>query len=161
MDARYFAEEGSVYNDVDLSGLIAANNYSSRMTTGWINPSQIGGFSRVFRFIIGGYTNAAHTLRVRIAYDHDPAFVDNFTFDTTSLAQFGYGEYFNAASAVPGFNAFNIKVYPSRQRCTAIRLEISGEPIGSNYNKALSLAFVTLEAGRKTAVARVGNNRQV
>lgn len=112
------------------------------ITTNWFKPSGLQGFQRIWHVGVAGkfishgtgYTNPSK-LRIYLAYDNDDTWVD--TYDLTLPAE---GE------------PFYLKVKPSRQKCTSIRVgifEVSATTLEGNsvHGEGCHLSGVSLEVG--------------
>jgi hypothetical protein len=131
---------------------------STIVETGWFSFNQLEGFQRVKRILVLGTQASTHTLRVKIAYDFDPYWVDNFTYDAyNSLPVYGYEEYFGANLDPATIDkAYMVEVSGSRQKCTSIRLHISDE---KTKGKGFELSAIAFEVGSKTGVMKLGTDR--
>ncbi len=110
--------------------------------TGWINVGSVQGFQRVRKLLVLGSKVAAHTLTVKIGYDYRDA------FDTT--ISFAEAEIDTLAASV-----YQYAVHIPRQKCQAIRFEISdGAPAGG-ADAGFTIARLSLELGTKRGTMKL------
>jgi hypothetical protein len=102
-----------------------------RIRTGWFSFAKIAGYQRVYRIILLGQNLDGHRLRIKTAYDFDPVWVDDQTFDSDDLG--GYADvdshYGNGLSSSYIDKAYMLDVATSRQECTSIMFEITDEEL--------------------------------
>lgn len=121
---KVLAERGSVYTD-------DGTNIVMKAVTSWLNLAGIGGFQRARALIITGEFGANHSLTVSVEVDHDSTTLQSFTF----------------ASAAPA-RVYRLKL--NRQKCTAMRITLSGYSAGE-----FNISGITLEAGVKKGLFKV------
>jgi hypothetical protein len=92
--------------------------------TPWIQPGGINALNRVWELRLLGYSSAARTVQVKIAYDHDPSWVDTLTLNTTDLGDFGPTQHYGTMAAGNEDQALLLRFRGSRTKCSAIRLRI-------------------------------------
>jgi len=157
-----FVEDRSAYRDDAITGV--SGDIILKIRTGWFSFNQPMGVMRVYRALLFGQNRSIHTLRVKTAYDMDPVWVDNQTFDSGDLG--GYGEisdHFGAGLA-SGYTdkAYLVDVATSRQKVTSIMLEIADETTSgeSDVEEGYSLTGISFEIGLKTGLKRQGAARR-
>lgn len=94
-----------------------------------------------------GYARAAHTLRVKTAYDYVDTWTDSKTYDVTAAAKLnaqyiGHSDHYDMSSA--GTMAAILRHRGSRQRCMAFRHHFSDE---SSSGAGFSLAALNIRVG--------------
>lgn len=118
-------EQADTYRD-DATTLV-----SMRIRTGWFSFAKLTGFQRIFTIKLLGQNRDPHRLRVKTAYDFDPVFIDNQTFDSDDLG--GYSDtddhYGDGLSSAYQDKAYMLDLGTSLQECTSIMVEISDEEI--------------------------------
>ena len=92
--------------------------------TPWIQPGGVNALNRVWELRVLGYSAAARTVQVRVAYDHDPSWVDTLTLNTTALGDFGPSQHYGAMAAGNEDQTLLLRFRGSRTKCSAIRLRI-------------------------------------
>lgn len=133
-----------------------------RMRTGWVSKADIGGWYRMKEFLIAGQNIAAHTLRIKIAYDYDPEWIDNLTYNNTALDDFGYALHYGDGTTDVSDDSYTIRVQGSRQKCSAFMLEISDEQdSGQTEGWDISAVSVLVQPHPVANVKHVGPGRQV
>ena len=138
-----------------------------RIVTGWFSFAQPGGYQRIRDMHVLGQYLTAHSLRVRIGYDFDPVWTDSYVYDpelsTTLNAKYAdYSAHFGSAQdSTYDDKAYLVEVAGSRQKCTAVRFELSDEdPVaGGTSAQALRLNGIVLSAAFKKGAVRLGSAR--
>lgn len=140
-------------------GIQTGDPLPSLMETGWFAFAGISGFKRIKRIIITGQMPTDASIIVRIAYDYDPNWIDEQTFDADSnLLAFGVEQTFNLRSSRDPDEtdqACVFEVAGSRQKCSAIRLQISDADISSSNSDfvvsgcGFELSAIAFEVGIK------------
>lgn len=113
--------------------------YNLKVTTPWISTAGLQGFQRVKWVQLVGDYEGAHTIQVKTYYDYD----DSTAVETLT----------KAVSSDP--NDYDIRFKPSRQKCKAIKLEITDVTPDSD-GKSFKLSGIELEIGVKGGVSRNG-----
>jgi hypothetical protein len=151
----------SRYLWTDDSTSFADNTAAIPLTidTGWMPFAGIGGFQRVYKIGLLGYTKGSHVLQVKIAYDYDAYWVDTVTANPTSLTAFGVDAFFGAGSSSYANQAMMLEVCGSRTKCTAIRLEITETQV--TPADSYQLAAVYFSVGIKPGSNRPTSNRRL
>jgi hypothetical protein len=118
-------EQANTYRD-DPTTLV-----SMKIRTGWFSFAKLTGFQRVYEIRLLGQNLDAHRLRVKTAYDFDPYFVDNQTFDSDDLGNYADvdSHYGDGLSSAYQDKAYMLSLGTSIQECTSIMLEISDEEL--------------------------------
>jgi hypothetical protein len=82
--------------------------------TAWIKLADLQGYGRVRWIMALGEYRSAHSLRVRIAYNYDPTYVDDrlWTVSPTTVG-----------------GPLQVKIGPERQQCQSIKLRLT--PVGT------------------------------
>lgn len=151
----YLADSSTVYQE-------SAGSFSSavtqKVTTPWINLGEIAGFQRVWEIAVLGAYRSAHVLTVKIGYDYSPAWTQTLTFNPASasgIVAVGDSDYYGIGSFSGDSSAIEIvKFTPARQKCTAIRIEISDGSL-SGTNEGLSLSAVQFKIGKKKGLNKL------
>jgi hypothetical protein len=104
---------------------------SMKIRTGWFSFAKLTGFQRVYEIRLLGQNLDAHRLRVKTAYDFDPVFIDNQTFDSDDLGNYADTDshYGDGLSSAYQDKAYMLDLGTSIQECTSIMLEISDEAL--------------------------------
>jgi hypothetical protein len=151
-----------------LAGVYKTPPEPITIETGWFPFVSIGGFQRLRRIVITGQMPTLHRLGVKIAYDFEPSWVDDITVDVaTDIAKpFGYEQFLDGTNdASLQDKGYIIEVTGSRQKCTAVRLQlrdIAPEPTNGTFTVAdcgFEVSAVTFEVGAKTGPFRPGEGR--
>lgn len=136
-------------------------HYPFRLDTGWFSFSGVGGYGRVYKILLLAQNVGNHELDIKIGYDYDPVWHDVQTYDSSQLTTFEASKYFGPAGDSSYDNqAYVIKIIPSRQKCTAIRLSIE-DKAQETPNAAFGVSAVAFEVGKKTGIKRTETNRTV
>lgn len=164
-DLYWLDSDGYVWSE-DTASYDDNNTYvPMKVETGWINVPQIGGCGRVREIALIGYFRQDCQLRIRAAYNGDPAWDDNLTYDLDTLEPFDYTDYYGAGLTLGTYTdqAMVLKVYTSRRRMTSLRLSISDEQSdgGPASSKGFSLVAAALRVAAKPGSHRVGTTRKI
>jgi hypothetical protein len=93
--------------------------------TPWIMPGGPNAWNRVWEVRLLGYSDGARTVRVSIAYDHDPEWIDTeLDVNTTNLGAFGPDEHYGSMGSSYEDKALLLRFRGSRTKCSAIRFRI-------------------------------------
>ncbi len=130
------ADGAAVYQE---TGFAEGTSYvATTVTTGWIRLTELQGFWKARWLHVLGEYKSAHTLRIRIAYDYDDAWVDTFTNVPVS------GQRLQSRFRF------------SRQKVQAVKIEIKDiNPTGESF----VLTELGIEVGMNKGGARLGVNR--
>lgn len=109
-----------------------------KVVTPWIPLAGLQGFQRVYEAAILGENLSAHTLQVRIAYDYNDTYVQTLTGLSSVLTN--------------GVEQFKVK--PARQKCQAIKFEITDINPIPTAGACLTLSGLTLTIGVKGGINR-------
>lgn len=161
-DTAYWVTSDGYLNRDDKTAYTKAQaptHYPLRLDTGWFSFAGVGGFQRVYKILILAQNIGDHTLNIKIGYDYDPVWDDVQDFDSSTLENFDASKYFGGAGG-PDFNdqAYVIKVYPERQKCSALRLMIE-DATQVTPNAAFSISAIAFEVGLKVGVKRTEDGR--
>jgi hypothetical protein len=141
------ARGGSVL--ADNTAHTSSDSFSTSVTTAWIKAAGLQGFARIYTalFLFKWFTGY---IKIEVGYDHDPDWID--------AVQWTNGEL--GALAEPSNGRVQLMVYPTRQKCEAIRFRISEvNPSGQNpppRGAGHELVGLSLEVGRKASNFRKG-----
>jgi hypothetical protein len=131
------------------------SSYGMLVETGWISLDGIGGFQRIYRAIFTGTYYSPHKLRISVAYDYSPAFVDSVIYDP--VAELGISAYGDStpygSEAVYGstFKSYQVRFDMMQQKCTAIKFRIEElvTTATTGTQRSLDISDITLLAGLK------------
>lgn len=118
--------------------------YSLIVQTGWIRPDEAWSWNRIYQFFIIGEYRASHTLRIRIAYDGVESWIDDETWAATPTTVGGVLE---------------CRVYPSRQKCSAMKIRIEDTNNSGTRDESLALTGILFRVGLKGGVPRRGSTQ--
>lgn len=125
--------------------------YRLKLVTPWYSFAGLMGFKRVARTLVLGQNIAPHNLISSIGYDFDPTWVDSGSFDTdTALGKFSdvgahYGPGLDASYQD---KAYMVELGQSRQKVTAIRVQLEDAAIG-DPNEGWSATAIAFLVGLK------------
>lgn len=152
--ARVYLTDGTRYDD---DGAFV----TMRAITGWL---AVSAWQRIYELLLLGQARDTANLKVALGYDHDPAWTDTFTFALAGLRPFGVEAYYGDGLALADYadQAATLRVFPSRQKCGALRVQISDAQVGGAASaRGYELSALQLLAGAKTGVKRVSPARQI
>lgn len=120
-----------------------------RLVTPWIRMVNIEDFGRVYRIGLKGrhFTPAADAgLRVDIYYDYETTVGQTVLFDPTDM-------HLDAAGRLS--NSLRLQIRPSKQKCSAIKLDI--REYGEGSGRGIEIDSVDLEFGVKPGINKLLN----
>jgi hypothetical protein len=139
-DNYFWGESATVWTDY-------GTHYGLAVDTGWLHGGGLTGMQRMYWLLITGQNIASHTLRVQIAYDMDPTWLDDNTYDASALTPFDYASHFGSGlAATYEGQAYVLRVFTTRPTCSSIRVRVS-DSVGDN--NGWSLTAVSLVVGAK------------
>lgn len=121
---------GVAYVDTPSAFSTSAAFTSMRLVTNWISLAGIAGHQRVKRIYILGSYKSAHTLRIKIAYNYDPTYVQ--TEDVTPSSG----------------DAYLHRIDLDQQKCTAFKISIEDVDSGTS-GESYDFSGLMLEVGIK------------
>lgn len=138
-----------------------------RIRTGWFSFAGLLGFKRIREILLIGQNVSNHILRVKVAYDFDPIWVDSQTFEASDLGTYldassHYDVNVAAACTAPDYldKSYLLSVGTSRQKCTSIMLELTDEcPTGVTVAAGFTMNGISFLAAVKTGAKRLGTGR--
>lgn len=156
-----WTEDGASYDD---NGTFV----SLLVETGWINLGTIGHYGRLYGVLLFGQNLAAATLRVKLGYNHAPAWntSDVQTLDLTTLQTIQISDHYGSGLtwATYADQAMILRVYPDidQQKCQSVRIQISDEEkSGSGQTAGYSLSGIALEVGLRGQLYHVQSARRI
>lgn len=131
-----------------------------RVETGWI---AVSAWQRVYEMLLIGQARDTVTVNIKLAYDHDPVWVDNYSYGLAALKPFGYDANFGDGLLAADYaeQSATLRVFPSRQKCAAMRLHISDAKVSASSARGFELSAVQLLVGAKSGIKRASPARQV
>lgn len=138
------------------------SSYGMTVETGWIALDGIGGFQRVYRAYFLGDYYSPHKLRVSIAYDYSPAWVDQFIYDPVEELEIStYGDdspYGEPEDGVFGgdFSSYRFEAHLKQQKCEAIKFKIE-EIVSTSTEgnqRGLNISDIALLVGIKGGLSK-------
>ena len=149
---NYSAQSGTIWKRrvavVSSAGLVRREDVSSyrddglnvplKLVTPWLKADSLQGFQRVYEAAFLGENLSPHTFQVRIGYDYDEAYAQTLTLSSTVFT-----------GAVE-----QIKVRPARQKCQAIRFEVTKLNPGDAAGAGLTLSGLAVTVGVKGNINR-------
>jgi hypothetical protein len=153
------ASDDSVRLTDDSSYSDGATGVVLKLETGWLSFAGIMGYKRVYKMLLAGQNITSHTLHVRIAYDMEPTWVDDLTFDSSTLTRFGAEAQMGDGSTDYSGMGYQVEINPSRQKCTSIRVQVyDGDQTGTK--ESFDIAAVNLVVGLKTGYTAARGSRR-
>lgn len=156
--------DGKTYKENASSFTDAGAFIQLRFVTSWLSLAQLQGFQRIYRLLILGDYEGAHSLRVRLGYDFRPEYPFDQTINATSVTgpgtwgsdpAWGTGSTWGGAWPLEWF-----RVSPSRQKCSAIRICVEDTQT-SAYNEGFAISGITLLAGVKNGPNKMAAARSI
>lgn len=137
----------------------AGSHVPLRVKTAWIQVAGQQGVQRIWRINILGEYRGPHKLRVGIAYDFNPAIVQQVEITASGPAAYGDDSPYGSGSPYGGtFPLYQWDVRPSMQKCSAIQLTIE-DAVNGAPGESMSLSGIALEVGVDKGVRRLSAAR--
>lgn len=163
----FLKSDGSVLLETSGQWLMDTSVVEPRLTTGWINLPALQGFSRVYKALVLGEKRGAHQVRIRIGYDFDPNWRDEFTIDSTTAigaTNLTDSSYYTGGAVIQSgapAKTLQYEVRPSIQKCESIRFEITLLNSGAVNNELARISGLALVVGMKTKTYRLDSSRVI
>lgn len=129
---------------------------SMLIETGWLSFAQMQGFQRVYKMLVLGDWKSAHQLRVRAAYNFNPAWIHEKILqpvsDVVSGETYGDDSPYGEDDTVYGGDGspYQARFDFKKQKCQSIKLQF--QDLQSIVGEGLSLSTFTLEVGGKAGL---------
>jgi hypothetical protein len=129
----------------------------TRISTQWFQTGGLQGFQRCYNGIILGEYIGDHRLRVRVAYDFEPFYREEFIMNPAPVVNgdvFGTGIY-GSGSFGGGTGVYQFEFKPARQKCQSMRLLIEDAFPDNQGTGAFNITGLTLGIGVKGGTNRL------
>jgi hypothetical protein len=149
-------QESSSYND-------AGSVIRTRIATQWFQTGGLQGFQRCYMGVLIGEYVGEHRLRVRVAYDFEPFYREEFLMNPTPVVTgdaFGTGTYGSGAFG-GGTGVYQFEFKPARQKCQAMRLLIEDTFPDNEGTGAFNITGLTLVIGVKGGTNRLPDTQRM
>ncbi len=151
----YSDSEGTIFQETPGLYLDGSSPVLISLTTGWLNLAGLQGYQRAFYALLLGQFITPHKLSVGIAYDYNPAIVDQATVIPDNFSQ-PFGDDSGSFGDVgpyggPG-NVEDPRIFFSHQRSQAIQMtiqELYDPSYGIAAGAGLTLSGLNLIVGAK------------
>lgn len=139
---------------------------NNRIVTSWIGLTGLQGFQRVYEMILFGEFRGDHQLRVRVSYDYDPSWKEEFTVSSDSLkigTALTDSSYYSGSNSLGGKPALTLqyKFKPYLQLCESIRFEITVLNASNTNGETIRISGLSLTCGMKPKTNRMNAERVV
>jgi len=155
---------GRTYQEADGTYTDDGAFIQLRFVTAWISLAQLNGFQRIYRLLILGDYEGAHSLRVRLGYDFRPEYLFDQTVDATTVtgpdawgddATWGSGATWGGAWPLEWF-----RVSPARQKCSAMRICVE-DTQASGFNQGFAITGIGIVGGVKNGANKMSATRSI
>lgn len=152
-DGKIIAEDPSSYLDVGTP-------IQPKVITPWVSLGDLQGFQRIYRAIFLGDYISKHILRVRVGYNFEESWREDFTISSDAL----FGDYTWGSDSTWGDSdvwggttdaTWQFMVKPRIQKCQSIRFEITSLNPESVDGAMFSLSAMLVEVGLKGGTNRL------
>jgi len=147
-------QESAVYAD---NGSIIR----TRISTQWFQTGGLQGYQRCYSGILLGEYIGEHRLRVRVAYDFEPFYREEFIMNPIPVVNgdvFGTGIY-GSGSFGGGTGVYQFDFKPARQKCQSMRLLIEDAFPDNEGTGAFNITGLTLVIGIKGGTNRLSDTQ--
>jgi hypothetical protein len=132
------SSDGVVRYELAGNFLDAGVNVPLKLVTPWLRSESLQGFQRIYEAAFLGSNLSGHTFQVRVGYDYE---------DT-------YSETLTLASSVFTTSVEQVKVRPARQKCQAIRFEVTKLNPSNTAGPGINLSGMAITVGVKGNINR-------
>lgn len=133
-----------------------------KLSSSWIQVAGIQGFERFYKMLILGGYKTPHLLKVKFAYDFNPAWVHEVTINTETVFEienFGEDGDFGDAPVFGGeYPLYQFEIRPKIQKCQAFKFCIEDFKLDGN-GEGLTLSNFAAEVGLKQGTNKVGTSK--
>jgi hypothetical protein len=140
-ELTFIKSNGAVYKQNPASTTDNSAFIQLKFKTSWLSFANLQGFQRVYKMLVLGEWQSAHTLNVDLAYD----FIDTVTQSTQIPA---------LTSIIP----YQYRVFPTAQKCEAIQATVY-DTQDSPYGAGMKLSAIAFEVGAKKGTWKVSAAR--
>ncbi len=148
---KVFKENAGVYLD-DNAFIVL------RIVTSWIKLTNVQGFQRAYRANILGEFLSDHKLKIKVAYDYQPFFNDEYSFDflvANNVQNYGDASPFgNGLFGGDSDGVYQFRIHLAQQKCESIRFSFEDSQKGTT-NQSFSLSAMTLLMGMKQGIFKM------
>jgi hypothetical protein len=143
-----------VYTWVDANGVVYQENsgfvdgssaISLQLQTGWIHLAGLQGYQRIYRALLLGTYYSGHTLTVQVGYDYEDSWNETHTITPASVS---------------ADQPYQFEIYPTRQKCQAIRFKIYDTATGTP-GQGYDLSGLELIIGKKQGAGKTPATKKV
>lgn len=121
-------------------------SFSMKFESEWYKFKDTQNFGRISRLVLLGRKKGAHKLKISLAYDYDPTYVETHEIDNTSQAM----------DAI-----IQMRLVVKRQKCQSFRVKIEDISNGSDsLLNSIELISMTLEVGLKKGYNKLPASRK-
>ena len=151
----YSDEDGTVFQETPGYYLDGSSPVLMGFTTGWLNLMGLQGYQRAYWMLLLGQYITPHKLNVGIAYDYNPAIVDQAIVIPDNFSEpFGddAGNFGDVGPMGGSGDVEDPRIFFSRQRCQAIQItvqELYDPSFGVAAGAGLTLSGLNLVVGSK------------
>jgi hypothetical protein len=132
------SSDGVVRYELAGNFLDAGVNVPLKLVTPWLRSESLQGFQRIYEAAFLGSNLSGHTFQVRVGYDYE---------DT-------YSETMTLASSAFTTSVEQVKVRPARQKCQAIRFEVTKLNPSNTAGPGINLSGMAITVGVKGNINR-------
>ena len=153
----FLSSAGDSWKEVDGSFSDNGIPIRSRIGTQWFQVGGLQGFQRVYRGIILGQYVGEHRLRVRVAYDFEDFYREDFLMEPAPVVLgdvFGTG-VFGSGDFGGGTGVYQFEFKPARQKCQAMRILIEDTFPENQGTGSFNITGLTLVIGVKGGTNRI------
>jgi hypothetical protein len=148
----------------ETSGLFSDNGsyISVKLSSAWIQIAGIQGFERFYKMLILGGYKSPHLLKVKFAYDFNPAWRHEATINAdTTLPVSAYGDdaLYGDSEVYGGvYPLYQFVVNPKIQKCQSFKFELVDYKIDEN-GEGLTLSNFCAEVGLKDSAYKKSDSK--
>jgi hypothetical protein len=130
-----------------------------KLVSAWVQLAGIQGVQRLYKLLLLGSFKSAHSLKVKFAYDFNPAWLHEATVNAGALLSnpsYGEDDTYGDSDVYGGeFPLYQFDVRPKIQRCEAFKFSIEDFKTDGN-GEAFSLSNMAVEIGVKPTITTKG-----
>jgi len=155
-DFVFLRSNGEAWEETDSTYEDNGAVIRTRIGTQWFQTGGLQGFQRCYTGILLGEYVGEHRLRVKVAYDFEPFYREEFLMNPIPIVTgdvYGTGTY-GSGSFGGGTGVYQFDFKPARQKCQSMRLLIEDTFPENEGTGSFNITGLTLVIGVKGGVNR-------
>ena len=159
---RFLTAQGTLFQETPGKYLDGSRPVLMSFTSGWFSLSGLQGYQRAYYFLMLATYYTPHKLSMGIAYDYNPAVVQNLLVGPTNFTgPFGSDNPYGSSVSYGGVSQVEQwRIFFAQQRCQAFQITITetfDATLASTPGAGLSISGLDLIFGQKKGFAHISS----